>query len=1062
MTNNYTVLHCHTMLSNATTTIDSVTKFQDYIDKAKECGMKALAISEHGNIMEWWHKKCAIEKAGMKYIHACEVYITMSLKEKFRDNYHCLLIAKNKEGFHELNRLVSSSYNKNDGHFYYNPRITYDELKNTSDNIIVSTACVGGIMNKGGDTLQNDFLLWLYKNKHRCFLEIQHHQTAVQVEYNKKLIDLSIRYGIPLLATTDTHCLNEKHVRGRSILQKAKNIYFDDEEGWDLCFRIYDELCDAFQRQGIAEEIYKIALNNTNKIADIIEPFELTKETKYPKIYDNPLQTFKDKINKGFKDNQYIKQRYSFEEVKKRLYEELAVYEKTGSIDFMLMQAYLREWEKENGVQCGYARGSASGSMIAYLLNITQMDSLKFNLNFFRFMNPDRVSNADIDTDYSEKDRAKVKKFLLKDHMNIDSIQCSEIITFNTIAVKGAIKDVARAMEIPLDEAQRISNQIINDEIPDSLRQQYFELFEYVDIVNGVVMSIGSHPSGVLVTDKDIASEIGTCTLTTSNYPVSMLNMKELDDLMYVKLDLLGLDNIGIINDTCKMIGFDRLNPDNINLDDEEVWKSIRDDTTLIFQWESESSAKYLKKFMSDSTIEKVRNTIPDFSYIKWFSFGNGLIRPACASYRDEVANGEFSTTGLKELDEFLAPTLGRITMQEDIMRFLVKFCGYSQAESDTVRRGIAKKKGTEQLLPEIERRFVEYVNAEFEVDKVKAQEVIKPFIQTILDASSYAFSWNHSDAYSCIGYISGYLRYYYPLEFLTASFNTFSDKLDKTQKITDYAKKHNIKIKAPKFGYAHNEYMCDKESNTIYKGLGSIKDMQSIVADIMLDIADKNPETFVDVLFLTEECKIDNKKINKKSLDILLNIGFFDIFGTVPELKSILHWFDKYKKCKTVKRETLTDEWLIEIIRKNAGKESEKQFREINNKGIVKDIYNILPKQAEDNTVLIRNQIKHLGYADIGNDDISPLEYYIQDVNEDKWGRIWLSLYQLSSGISKRYKCDKTWFKRLPCIKDDIIKAIFKSKEKMKVVGEDENGKKIFARTGEYENIVKGYSIVK
>ena len=1062
MTNNYTVLHCHTMLSNATTTIDSVTKFQDYIDKAKECDMKALAISEHGNIMEWWHKKCAIEKAGMKYIHACEVYITTSLKEKFRDNYHCLLIAKNKEGFHELNRLVSRSYNKNDGHFYYNPRITYDELKNTSDNIIVSTACVGGIMNKGEDTLQNDFLLWLYKNKHRCFLEIQHHQTAVQVEYNKKLIDLSIRYGIPLLATTDTHCLNEKHVRGRSILQKAKNIYFDDEEGWDLYFRTYDELCDAFQRQGIAEEIYKIALNNTNKIADIIEPFELTKETKYPKIYDNPLQTFKDKINKGFKDNQYIKQRYSFEEVEKRLYEELAVYEKTGSIDFMLMQAYLREWEKENGVQCGYARGSASGSMIAYLLNITQMDSLKFNLNFFRFMNPDRVSNADIDTDYSERDREKVKRFLLKDHMNIDNIQCSEIITFNTIAVKGAIKDVARAMDIPLDKAQHISNQIINDEIPNDLRQQYPELFEYVDIVNGVVMSIGSHPSGVLVTDRDINSEIGTCTLSTSDYPVSMLNMKELDDLMYVKLDLLGLDNIGIINDTCKMIGLDRFNPDNINLNDEEVWKSIRDDTTLIFQWESESSAKYLKKFMSDSTIGKVRNTIPDFSYIKWFSFGNGLIRPACASYRDEVANGKFSTTGLKELDEFLAPTLGRITMQEDIMRFLVKFCGYSQAESDTVRRGIAKKKGTEQLLPEIERRFVEYVNAEFGVDKVKAQEVIKPFIQTILDASSYAFSWNHSDAYSCIGYISGYLRYYYPLEFLTASFNTFSDKLDKTQKVTDYAKKHNIKIKAPKFGYAHNEYMCDKESNTIYKGLGSIKDMQSIAADIMLDIADKNPETFVDVLFLTEECKIDNKKINKKSLDILLNIGFFDVFGTIPELKSILHWFDKYKKCKTVKRETLTDEWLIEIIRKNAGKKSEKQFREIDNKGIVKDIYNILPKQAENNTALIRNQIKHLGYADVGNDNISPLEYYVQDVNEDKWGRIWLSLYQLSSGISKRYKCDKTWFKRLPCIKDDIIKAIFKSKEKMKVVGEDEDGKKIFARTGEYENIVKGYSIVK
>lgn len=396
---------------------------------------------------------------------------------------------------------------------------------------------------------------------------------------------------------------------------------------------------------------------------------------------------------------------------------------------------------------------------------------------------------------------------------------------------------------------------------------------------------------------------------------------------------------------------------------------------------------------------------------------------------------------------------------QEDVLRFLVEICGMSGSEADNVRRAIGRKQvdRLQKALPQI---LEGYCNKSDKPREIAEQEA-KEFLQIIEDASSYMFGRNHATAYSMIGYILGWLRYYYPLEFLTSFLNNANTDED-TLNGTELANQKGIKIKAPKFGYAHNEYMCDKESNTIYKGLGSIKDMQSIAADIMLDIADKNPETFVDVLFLTKECKIDNKKINKKSLDILLNIGFFDMFGTIPELKSILHWFDKYKKCKTVKRETLTDEWLIEIIRKNAGKESEKQFREIDNKGIVKDIYNMLPKQAEDNTALIRNQIKHLGYADIGNDNISPLEYYVQDVNEDKWGRIWLSLYQLSSGISKRYKCDKTWFKRLPCIKDDIIKAIFKSKEKMKVVGEDEDGKKIFARTGEYENIVKGYSIVK
>lgn len=1059
--NNYTVLHCHTMLSNATTTIDSVTRFQDYIDKAKECGMKALAISEHGNIMEWWHKKCAIEKAGMKYIHACEVYVTMSLKEKFRDNYHCLLIAKNKEGFHELNSLISQSYNKNDGHFYYNPRITYDELKNTSDNIIVSTACVGGIMNKGEDTLQNDFLLWLYKNKHRCFLEIQHHQTAVQVEYNKKLIDLSIRYDIPLLATTDTHCLNEKHVKGRSILQKAKNIYFDDEEGWDLCFRTYDELCDAFQRQGIAERIYEIALNNTNKIADIIEPFELTKETKYPKIYDNPLQVFKDKVNKGYENNPYIKERHSFTDVQKRLHEELEVYQKTGTIDFMLMQAYLREWENKNGVQCGYARGSASGSMIAYLLGITQMDSMKFDLNFFRFLNPSRVTNADIDTDYSEKDRVRVKEFLLKDHMDINTIQCSEIITFNTIAVKGAVKDVARAMNIPLDEAQSISNQITDNEIPKKLREQYSELFEYVDIVNGVVMSVGSHPSGVLVTDKDIASEIGTCTLSTSEYPVSMLNMKELDDLMYVKLDILGLDNIGIINDTCKMVGINRLNPDNVDLNDEKVWQSIKDDTTLIFQWESDSAAQYLKKFMSDETIKKVKNIVSNFSYIKWFSFGNGLIRPACASYREEVAKGEFSTTGLKELDNFLTPTLGRVCMQEDIMKFLVNFCGYSQAESDTVRRGIAKKYGTNELLPEIEKRFINTAYEKFNIKEEDAEKVIKPFLQVILDASAYAFSWNHSDAYSCTGYISGYLRYYYPLEFLTASFNTFTDKPEKTQRITDYAKQHNIKIKAPKFGYAHNEYMCDKESNTIYKGLGSIKNMQSISADIMLKIAEHNPKTFLDILYLRENIKINGKKLDTRSLEILIDIGFFSNICTITEAKTTLFWFNKYGARKTLKKEKLTEPWILEIVEKNAGKETTAQFSQLNNRGIIEDILKKIPKKEEDITILIRNQITYLGYADAEGMNISPLEYMVQSVREDKYNRVWVSLHQLATGVIKDYKCDSSWFKKKPCKKGDIIKAVFKPKDKVKFVGQDDKGKNLWQKTGEYENILKYYSFI-
>ena len=676
-------------------------------------------------------------------------------------------------------------------------------------------------------------------------------------------------------------------------------------------------------------------------------------------------------------------------------------------------------------------------------------------------MNPDRVSNADIDTDYSEIDRAKVKRFLLQDHLNLDNINCSEIITFNTIATKGAIKDVARAMEMPASQAQEISNQIIDDIIPDELRKQYPELFEYVDIVSGTIMSIGSHPSGVLVTDEDISSNIGTCTLATSEYPVSMLNMKELDDLMYVKLDILGLDGCGVINETCRLAGIERLTPDNVNLEDEEVWKSIRDDTTLIFQWESESAQAYLKKFMSDETIKSVKRYIPDFSYIKWFSFGNGLIRPACASYRDEVANGIFATNGLKELDDFLAPTMGRVAMQEDIMQFLVKFCGYSQAESDIVRRGIAKKKGTEKLLPEIERRFIEYTKEHYDVPESKSAEVIKPFLQTILDASSYAFSWNHSDAYSCIGYINGYLRYYYPLEFLTSAFNTFSDNAVKTQAITQYAKKRGINIKAPKFGHSQNVYVCDKETNTIYKGLDSIKSMQTIAADIMNEIYAQEPKDFIDILFLCENVKIDGKRINSKSMDILVDIGFFSEYGNINTLKRTRYWYDKFAKRKTIKKDDCED-WLIDIIRPNAGKETEKQFSDIDKPQLLRDIDNVLPPQDDNIQLLIKKQIELLGYVDVGSYQVDMDEYIVQKVHKDKWGRIWLDLFHLSSNQSFEYKCEAKWYNRLPCIQNDLLKVAFRSKEKVKLVGEDANGKKQWMKTGEFENIVNCYEIIK
>ncbi len=920
----YTVYHLHSDLSNGVTNIDSVTKYNEYIARAQELGMKAMAFSEHGSVFEWWHKKSAIEEAEMKYIHAVEAYLTATLDEKVRDNYHCVLLAKNYEGFLELNGLVSNSFNRKDNHFYYAPRITFDELFSTSDNILVTTACVGGVFGKGDEAVQRAFLDFMVRNKHRCFFEIGHHIDPKQVAYNQKMFELSQQTGIPLIAGTDTHVLNEEHEKGRSILQMSKNIQFDGEERWDLKFKSYEELVNAYRKQGsLPEAVYMQAIENTNVMADMVEEFELDRGTKYPHIYENPDETFRAKVDAAVHTHPYALQYHGEGELKQVVDEEFKVYQATQSIDFMLLQTYLREWEKENGIQCGYGRGSVSGSMIAYLLGITQMDSMRFGLNFFRFMNPSRVTNADIDTDYSGKDRDTIKQFLLRDKMNLPSIRSAEIITFNTIAMKGAIRDVCRALYKDSKEVNylQVANEICKEvELrEDAIRRKYPEVFKYVDIVNGTIVSIGTHPSGVLISDLPIEQTVGLCSIATSDYPVSMINMKELDDLMYVKLDILGLDNIGVINETCKMLGIERLTPDNTDMDDMNVWKSIRDNTTLIFQWESNSAQQYLKKFMSDDTLEKARSRIPNFSMLKWMSFGNGLLRPACASFRDSVADGEFYDNGFDALNEFLSPEAGRIAMQETIMQFLVKFCGYSDAESDNVRRAIAKKKGTEKLLPEIEERFIAFCPEHYNITKERCEEVIKPFLQIILDASAYGFSWNHSDAYSSIGYICGYLRYYHPLEFLTAALNIFGDNMDKTADITSYATRVGIKVTLPKWGLSRGEYFFDRDKRIIAKGLTSIKYMSAGLADELYNLAKKkNYTSFMELL-----ADLDKEtSINSRQLDILVKLDFFSDFGNQRELLRMVDLFSttfKKGEAKQVKKSEIDGTPLEEIVKKYA-----------------------------------------------------------------------------------------------------------------------------------------------
>ena len=1072
--NNYTWTHLHTMYSNGVTNIDSITDYKEYIDYAKELGMTAICFTEHGNVFSWLHKKEYAEKQGLKYIHGMEAYITETLDEKIRDNYHCVLIAKNYDGVKEINQLSSQSFNRDDNHFYYMPRISFDELVGTSDNVIICTACLASILNHGTDSIKEKFIAFLMRNKHRCYLEIQHHNVEDQIVYNKYLYNLHKETGIPLISGTDTHALNDIHMEGRAILQKAKNVHFASEDKWDLTAKSVDELVDAYKKQNsLPMDVVYEAINNTNIVAEQVEEFNVDRSYKYPHLWKDPESEIWAKIRQGVV-RRGIENYPNYGEYIKRIDYEMDTYKHNGAIDFMLLMVDVLDWCRDNGIYIGYGRGSVNGSVIAWLLGITEMDSIKHNLNFERFLNRERVSLSDIDSDIPPSDIERVKQYLYNRH----GLYCSDIITFNTISDKGAIRDVGRALEIPLPEVDDICKFVDNEKSYAKARKQYPELFRYVDLVKGTIVSIGSHPCGTIVADAEISDIIGVCSTSTSNYRISQINMKEVDSLNYVKLDLLKLDTIELINDTCKLANIERITPDNIDVNDDRVWDSIREDTTGIFQWEQASGSDYIKKLMNPITLKRFRNYNHDLDRMTLFSIGNSAIRPAGASYRDDLAQGKVRLTGCKPIDDFLKPTFGYLVFQEQIISFLHEYCGFTMGQADIVRRCVdentlismatgetkkiknikvgdevqcfsengfattstvtnvfdngkkdvvkitannnytilatrehkaltqngwkqvgeltetdclmtekynpikiksikpfgvshvydisvdkyhnyiangiivhncfAKKTGTEEWLPIIKngghpvgggknfiKGYIATMKERYGIPEEKSEEDITAFIQVIEDASNYLFSLNHSQPYSYEGYVSGWLREYYPLEFLTVALNINSDKEAKTKALIDYCGKVGIKIVSPRFRYSQAGYLCDKNTRQIYKGIGSIKHLNDTVANELYELRNNKYEDFVDLLYdIKYKTSTDSKQ-----RDILINIGFFEEFGDINLLKYITVLFDAIANKKNIKRDKAEGLGLsADILARNCERSTDDRVDEIDYEKYIKD----------------------------------------------------------------------------------------------------------------------------
>ena len=1041
MTKNYTVYHLHTEDS----LLDSCTNYRDYIDKAVELGQTAIGFSEHGNIFHWYSKYAYCKEKGIKYLHGIEVYLTETFDEKIRDNYHTILIAKNQEGFKEINKLYFLSTRSD--HTYYKPRLSFDEFLNISDNVIKISACVQSPLNKFKNKIinnytqeQRDMLVKLLR--HYDYYEIQYHDMDEQIEFNKYLYNMSKRLNKPLIVGTDTHSLNQYKAECRTVLQygKTDGAWGDEENECDMTYKSYDELIECFKKQNsIPMDAVFEAIENTNKMADSVIPLEFDTKDKYPLLYgdkdeevlwDTLKRKYNEKVARGEIDGnnpQYIK----------NIKEEMAVFKKINMIGFMLFMSEIMSWARENNIATGFSRGSVGGSTVAYISDITDIDPIKWHTVFSRFANEYRVEAGDIDTDWYEDDRQKVYDYIIN---RFGLKQTSYILAVGTLADKSVIDTIGKAFRVKYKENTIYTTGKIKqikeeyDKDKKATVEKYSDLFYYYDGLKDCVISQSQHPAGIIVSPITLADNYGMF-YGSNEQQILPLDMEECHDLGLIKFDILGLKSVGVIDKTYKMIGKHFPRAYQVDWNDQAVFEDISNDSTMIFQFES-GFAKQSIKQMQPRSVDDI-------------CLCSACLRPSGESYRDQVYNRQWNKNPSKLIDDILSNSYGFLVYQEQTIAFLQQVCGFSGSEADNIRRSIGKKDAEKiaKALPQILEGYCNKSDKQREV----AENEAKQFIKVIEDASGYSFGFNHAESYAMLGYLMGWLRYYYPVEFCTAFLNCAKNDED-LYNGQILAKSRGVEIEKPKFRFSTAEYGCDVKNKIIYKGVSSIKNVGKLCADNLYALRDNKYLTFVDVLYDIWQ----NKCCNKTELEILIKLDYFSEFGNIKQLlmvNKMFNWFmfgkSGNKPRKTIKKVDCNEQ-IQDIIRKHSEKEAKTQFSGLDNLAICKEVEQLLHYETPP-LLKLYYEVKYLGYT---NMTVEAPYYAVEAIEINKWGNAFVTLYKVSNGQIQTYKVNKKEWAECPMEQGDIVDCLINSKEKLKKTDDG------FIGTGEYEDVIQMFSI--
>ncbi|MCD6179003.1 MAG: DNA polymerase III subunit alpha [Bacteroidales bacterium] len=898
----FTHLHVHTQYS----ILDGATNIDLLAKKAKADNMEAVAITDHGNMfgVKQFHK--TMTKIGIKPILGCEAYVAhrgRAKKEGKQDasGWHLILLAKNEIGYHNLMKMVSLAWLEGQ---YYKPRIDKELIEKYHEGIIATSACLGGeisqkLMNSSFEEAEKAALWYKSIFGDDFYLEIMRHKSKNteinekvyndQVFVNHKIVEIGQKNNIKIIATNDVHFLNEEDAEAQDrLLCISTGKYLSDKNRMKYTgqewFKTQDEMKALFSD-------FPEALANTKEIVDKVEYYDLNKKPimpdfKLPDDFNDENEYLRHIVYEGA----YLRWGKDLKpEIIERLDFELSTIKKMGFPGYFLIVWDFLKAARDMGVIVGPGRGSAAGSAVAYSLRITEIDPLKYNLLFERFLNPDRISMPDIDIDFDDEGRSKILKWVVDKY---GEKRVAHIVTIGTMAAKSSIRDVARVQQYPLSETDKIA-KLIPERPGVNLKDAFKEVKElrtikesetdaakvlkYAEKLEGSVRNTGTHACGIIIGKDDLENYIPISTAKDSELTyVTQYDGKHVEDIGLLKMDFLGLKTLSIIKNAIENIKLSKgidVDINNVDLEDTKTYELYSNgETTGLFQFESDGMKKHLKELKP--------NKFEDLIAM------NALYRPGPMEYIPQFTkrkNGiEEIKYDLPMMQEYLEETYGITVYQEQVMLLSRKLAGFTRGQSDSLRKAMGKK--IKSMMDELKVLFVDgcKANPKFVKECKETNKDIDTVIEKIWSDweafAKYAFNKSHATCYSYVSFQTAYLKANYPAEFLAAVLSNNMNNIDKVTFFINECNRMGIKVLGPSINESRTNFTVNKQGNIRF-GLAAIKGVGEAAVLSLIEEREKNGNLNNIFDFVK---RINLRAVNKKSIESMVLAGAFDDFENI------------------------------------------------------------------------------------------------------------------------------------------------------------------------------------